>query len=61
MFYVRLSRLVHGNGICPWDGTVDLKFVPNRIVGNFLSYSRKFLNLNTIIMYSQARNQLGTP
>jgi len=36
-----------------WDGTVDLKFVPCPIVSNFMSYSRKFLKLNTIVVCSR--------
>jgi len=40
-------------GFVLWDATVDLKFVPCAIFGEFTSYGRNFLKMNTIIISSQ--------
>jgi len=47
-----------GMGFSPWDGAMNLKFVPCPIVSNFTSHSRNFMKLSAMIKCSRQSKHL---
>jgi len=60
-FYQACPRIwdSHGNCSMKSDKKVDLKFVPCPIVSNYITYSRNFLKLNTVLNMLTAQQALN--